>query len=174
MIDFKKLFRQLNDRIDKPIEYNHILSQLIQDLDDRTSNANIMWIDGVPYINDPTRFKVLSMSRSNQAFSRKGSSLANCSLKVGETVTDGDQGVLMSRNGTITSLVVKSRSSNNFTVEIRKNNSSTPIGTLAVVMGQGVSDQLDIDFNQFDNIQLFIQGASIDHPIATLEWAWRN
>lgn len=173
MIDFKKLFKELNDRIDKPIEFNHILSMLIQDLDARSTNGNVVWEDGVPYIEDPSRSKTLSMSRPFVSFSRYGANLSMSYMKVGETVGAGDQGVLMPRKGTITSLVVKSRSNDNYFIEVRRNNSPSPICTVQVMGGVGISDQLDVDFEQFDNIQLFIQGSYVDHPIANLEWAWR-
>lgn len=173
-IPLQELFEELNKRIGKPDEYNHLLSGIMQEFDDRlNAGASFQWLDGVPYIFDPTRLKMISMSRGNQAFSRYGASLANCYLKVGDTTTSGDQGMLMPRNGTLTSLVVKSRSLNNYIVEVRKNNLSTPIASITVTSGQGISDNLNVDFNQFDNIQLFIQGIAVDHPIANLEWAWR-
>ncbi len=172
-IDFKTLFEQFNNQTDKPIEFHNLLVQALQQLDSKLVIGEVVYDNGSAYLYDPTRDKFLACDRATAHISRYGANLKDTYLQVGGVSTAGDQGILMMRKGTITGLAIKSRSTDNFYVEIRKNNSPTTIYQLQVIGGQGVNATLDIDFDALDNIQIFMRGNGIDHPIASLEYTWR-
>lgn len=172
-VNFKTLFEQFNRQIDKPIDFHNLLVQALQTLDGRLILGEVVYNNGSAYLYDPTRDKFMAVDRATAHLSRYGANIQDSYLQIGGVSTSGDQGILMMRKGTITGLAIKSRSSDNFFVEIRKNNSTTTLYQLQAMAGQGVNAVLDIDFDALDNIQLFLRGNGIDHPIASLEYTWR-
>jgi hypothetical protein len=152
--------------------YKYVFNPLNQRLDTVYIPDLVQWYDGVPYMQDPLRNKMLSMARMNQDFSYRGLDQSSRYLKIGEVVGSAN-GYLMTRDATITALCARSRSSNNWSIEIRKNDVVTSLSTLSVVGGEGIADTLDVDVNAGDFVQLFINGSGIDHPLAFLELAWR-
>lgn len=168
--NLNKLFETLQNTDGSSVEhYNHVISKILGSL----ASQNIQWINGVSYLTDPLRGKLLSLSRLNQSFNYYGPNQESRYLKIGDVVSSAN-GLIMTRNATITALTAQSRSTNNWSLQIRKNDQTTPLHTLNVNAGTGIADTLDIDVNAGDFIQLFINGSSIDHPLAFIELAWRQ
>ena len=168
--NLNKLFESLQNTDGSSQEhYNHIISKLLNSL----SAQNIQWINGLPYLQDPLRGKLLSLTRLTQSFNYYGPNQESRYLRLGDVVGSGN-GLIMTRNACITALTAKSRSLNSWTVEIRKNDQATPLHTLNVNAGLGIADTLDINVNAGDFVQIFINGSAIDHPLAFIELAWRQ
>ena len=171
--DNDTFFNDLNDRIDKPIEFNHLLAQIIGDLVNTTVVGNVIFIDGIGYSLDPTRNKFLSLNRHFITAGAYGLTITDRYLKVAEVPTAGDQGLLMMRDGTITGIVAKSRSTASWDLEVRKNGVPLTVVSLSVSSGGTVNKSIDVDFDAGDLIQIFMDGSNVEHPIVQIEHAWR-
>ena len=168
MIPLQELFEEFNRRIDKPIEFNHLLTGVIQQI----SQGSIVWVDGTPYIQDPVRGKALSLSRPVITSAYFGQNQSSRYLRM-DGVTASGNGFLAPRAGTITALWAKSRDASNWTIEIRRNDSPVVLASAPISGGWGKIDLLDVNFDEGDYLQLFMNGVAIDHPIACFEFAWR-
>jgi len=171
ILNLQELFEELNENIDKPIRYNHILSNILQELNSGLSP--ITYVEGMAYLNDPFRGKILSATRPTITAGWYGLNQTNRYLRVEGVTTFGDSGFLLPRDATITALWAKSRSAGNWNIEIRKNNAPITLAAVPVSGGFGASTVLDFDVNQGDTIQFYLSGAAVDHPIVGLEIAWR-
>lgn len=169
MIDQKKFFDELNQRIDKPIEYNSLISQLFSEL----SASTITWDNGIPYLTDPSRQKELSLSRPVITSAFYGLNQSNRYLRL-DGVTASGNGFLCPRKATLTALWAKSRSETGWAIEVRKNDNPIALANTTVTDGWGKIDNLSIDVEEGDYIQLYLSGDGVDHPIACFEFAWRK
>jgi hypothetical protein len=170
--DCENLFETLLSLIDKPYDYNHLIAKILCELIDLTTSQNIQHIGGVPMLTDPLRNKLLSVARPSFLFNSFGQVVKNRYLKVGEVPTQSQQGVLITRDATITGISVKSRSTGAWTAEVRKNGGTAAIITQSVSSGEGLNDIIDIDLDAGDHVQMFVNGTA-SHIIASLEIAWR-
>lgn len=168
-LDINTLFELLNQKIDKPQDFNHIISSLFKDL----SVVNIEWVDGVGYIYEPTRQKHLSISRPVITAAYYGLNQSSRYLRIDGVTTSGT-GFVVPRRATITALWGKSRSENGWSIELRKNDSPIALTNANVTNGFGKADLLNIDVDEGDYIQMFLNGNGVDHPIACFEFAWRR
>jgi hypothetical protein len=168
----QELFERLNERIDKPIEYNHILSSAIQGLYNLIAPNAITYVGGVPYTLDPNRGYQVSLPRAYHEAGWYGNNITNRYLKVGG-VTTGATGILMPRDAVITGLWAKSRNAISWTIELRKNGIPITLVSVPITSGEGYDGNLSITVDQGDYIQFYASGTSIDHPIAVAEIAWR-
>lgn len=168
----QQLFEKLNDRIDKPIEYNHILTSELAKIDDVLSQAVIQWIDGMPYLYDPLRQRLVSVPRASFAFGWYGNNVTNRYLKLAEVTTMGTMGLPMPRKGIITALSGKSRNSSNWTLEVRKNGIPITMCQADIISGQGEENTIEVDFEKGDFLQFYASGSGIDYPIGMVEIAW--
>jgi len=168
-----KFFEDLNNRIDKPIDYNHLLASIIGDILDQLEQSDVFFVDGIGYHKDLVRNKFLSLDRKYTTATAYGLRVTNRYLKVGEVTTQGQQGVRMARSGTITSVTAKSRSTGSYFVEIRKNGAPITYVSMEVTGGGTHINNVDIDFNEGDFIQFYVDGSNVEHPIVELETAWR-
>lgn len=169
MIDPKLLFEELNKRVDKPIEYNHLITQVFAEL----TSGNISYDNGIPFLLDPTRQKELSLSRPVITSAFYGLNQSNRYLRL-DGVTASGNGFLMPRKATITALWAKSRSEGGWAIEIRRNDSPIALSNATITDGWGKIDNLSIDLDEGDYIQLYLNGDGVDHPIACFEFAWRK
>jgi hypothetical protein len=167
--DFNKLFERLQEAYGSSTEeYNHIISSIFNDL----GASQIFVFGDIPYIIDPLRGKYVSVARVQQGFGYYGPNQSSRYLRL-ESVTSSGNGYMVMRDGVITGLSTRCRNGVNYQVQIRKNDQETPLFTLNANAGVGVADTLDINVNKGDFLQLYMDGNSIDHPLAFLELAWR-
>lgn len=166
-LPLNELFEQLNARIDKPIEYNHLLCSAIS-----FNLPPIVFIDGIAYADDPSRGKRLSINRPILTAGHYGQNQNNRYLRMQDVPMAGDQGFLMPRNATIIGLWAKSRSTSPWNIEVRKNGAPITLVTVPV-SGFGSDLTLNFDLNAGDTVQIYLAGSSVDHPIAGLEFAYR-
>jgi len=166
-------FEDSNDRIDKPIDYNHLIASLFGDILDTLLEQNIIFVDGIGYHLDTSRNKFLSVNRHFITAGAYGLTVTDRYLKVAEVPTAGDQGLRMMRAGTLTGIVAKSRSSAAWELEVRKNGVPITLVNLSVAGGGTSNPSIDVDFAEGDHIQIFAEGINISHPIVQIEYAWR-
>lgn len=130
-------------------------------------------VAGIQYIYDTSRSKWLSVHRP-QWLTDRNANASNIYMRVGEGTSTQQTGVRISRNATITAISVQTDGTETWTFEIRKNDVVTPIVSLAVVAAQGAhSNVVNVDISAGDELQFYVNGSGIDHPVATVEIAWR-
>lgn len=136
-------------------------------------NGQIVTVAGIPYVYDGSRGKFLSIDRPHYITDRNANA-TKVYTRVGEGTVTSQTGLRVLRNATITGIAVQTDGVETWTFEVRKNDVVTPIASLAVVAAQGnQSAVLNVNVNQGDELQFFINGAGIDHPVAIVELAWR-
>lgn len=172
IFDRNKFFEALNNTYHDPREYNHLLASIIADLLEQSDSSDIFFVGGVGYHYDSTRDKFLSLDRNYPVAGAYGQVVKDRYLKIAEVATQGEQGLRMSRAGTILGLSVKSRSTASYFMEIRKNGIALTLVSMLVEGGGTHSSDIDIDFNEGDHLQFYLDGEA-EHPIAQLELAWR-
>lgn len=173
MLSLQQLFEKLNQKIDKPIEYNHLLTSAIQELFDLITSSQIQWQDGVPYLQDPLRSKLISVPRPCFTASWPGLGVTNRYLRTDGVTTSSECGIFIPRDAVITGLWAKSRSVGNWIFEIRRNGIPITLASIPVNSGEGYDDTVDINVNQGDFLQFYLSGVNVDHPIGVVELAWR-
>jgi hypothetical protein len=167
--DYKKLFELLGERVNNQHDYNHVISWFIQGL----SATNIVWFDGTPHLEDPTRGKLLSIGRPVFTAGYYGLNQKNRYLRMSEVTMAGDQGLYMPRPATITAMWGKSRSTGAWSAEVRKNGIPITLISVPIIGSFGSDITLNIDVDAGDHIQFYMNGMSVDHPIVGVELAWR-
>lgn len=170
MIDWNTLKEQFDRLIDKPLDYNALLTKILQE---SNAQVTVVLIDGVPMIVDNIRGKTLSVARPVVQATLFGQNMSQRYLKIGEVPTQSSQGFILPRAATITGLWAKSRSLGNWTIEVRKNGLPVSLVGLAITGGQGLDPEVDFDLDAGDTLQVFANGASMSHIIAGVELAWR-
>lgn len=172
-IPLQELYEQFNRLVDKPHEYNRLLSSILQELSVSIQSQSIVWDDGVPYIFDPLRQKFLSLTRAVTTGGYYGSSIHDRYLRLDGVTMMGAQGFLVPRDATITAMWAKSRSISSWSIEIRKNGLPITLASVPISLSSGYDDTIDIDLAKGDWIQLYLDGNDVEHPIAAVELAWR-
>lgn len=172
-IPLQELYEQFNRLVDKPHEYNRLLSSVLQDLYNSISGQSIVWDSGVPYILDPLRQKFLSLTRAVITSGWYGNSIEDRYLRLDGVVTMGAQGFVLPRPATITGLWAKSRSNGSWNIEVRKNGIPITLASVSIAAGSGSNDTIDLNLDQGDWIQFYLDGTAVEHPIAAVELAWR-
>lgn len=171
--DLKLLFEEFNRRIDKPIEFNHLLCSAIQDLYNLIAAQQIQWHDGVPYILDVSRGKTLSTTRAIFTGGYYGLNQDSRYLRVDGVTTAVDQGLLITRDATITAMWAKSRSIGSWTHEVRRNGVPITLASVPVISSIGNDTTMSVDLDAGDILQFYMSGVGVDHPIVGVEIAWR-
>ena len=86
-------------------------------------------------------------------------------------------GYKIPRDGTITSLTVQTQNSvTNCSFDVKKNDSATTLTSITLITQvSNVVDNLNIDVDQNDWLQIFLQvnSGNVDYPLLNLELAWR-
>jgi len=168
-LSLETLFEDLMKNESHRERYNQLISRLFSLM----STATITWIGGVPYSYDPSRSKNISVCRPVYMAGYYGQNQSDRFLKVEGITTITNHGILMPRNAVITGLYGKSRSSGNWTIEIKKNDNPTTLVSVPIVGSAGSNMNLNIDLNAGDFAQIKMVGSGVDHPIVGLEIAWR-
>jgi len=131
-------------------------------------------IDGLLYSYDPTRTKWLSVDRNMIGWGRNAAA-SNEYLRQYNGALSNENGWRMIRNGTITAITVQANAAGTFTIEIRKNDATAVIASLVVSAQPGAhSTTVNINFNQGDFLQCFLNGTNIQTPQVLIETAWRK
>jgi predicted small secreted protein len=152
---------------------DHILMHEILGIGATVSDGALTIINGYPVYNDPTRAnKTLTIARNTFSAGKSGK-VKNAYIFTEDGVNTQKTGIRMARKGTITMISVENSKSNTFTLRVRKNGSVTNLASVAIVAGIGAHDvAVDLNFNQGDLLQLYIDGTAND-PHAWIEVAWR-
>jgi len=130
--------------------------------------------NGITYCYD-IRDKWLSMDRNMFSFGRAGLSNNQYLNFYAGTLPSNNSGLRMIRNATIVSLSGQIKEIGTCTFHIRKNNLSTDIGYLDVLIDYGRGLSMDIDVNEGDILQCYFDSAfsNIKDPMLLIEVAWR-
>lgn len=170
-VDITKLFEQLNEAVDSPIEYNSIISKTVSDL--INNFVSVTWVDGIAYLTEPVSGLNISTQRPVVTAGQYGLNLSNLYLKIDQVTTMGDQGFYLPRKAVVTGLWAKSRNNQSWQVQLRKNGNPISLASADIVNSFGQETGLSILLDEGDTLQLFASGTKIDHPIAGVEIAWR-
>jgi len=168
-------FERLEERVSDPQAYNHLLSGAIADLIEMIENADasIIFIDGYAYHYHPTIGKTLSIEKQIITATDYGENVTNRYLRVGRVPGQGEQGVIMPRDGTIMGIRAKCRNNASWTMEVRKNGAPITVASIPIVNGDGYANLVNIDFDEGDFLQIYLNGDNISYPITQVEVAWR-
>lgn len=152
---------------------DHILMHEILGVGTEVNDGALTIINGYPVYNDPTRSnKTLTIARNTFDAGKSGKA-KNVYLFTDDRVSMLKTGIRMARKGTITIAAIENSKSNTFTLRIRRNGTTVNLASLSVVAGFGAQDtSLDVNFNQGDLLQFYIDGTAND-PHAWIEIAWR-
>lgn len=132
------------------------------------------WINGHAYSIDLARGKKISLSRQTVMTQWDSKTVSNRYLKLGNIATMNFNGVLIPKNSVITGLWASSQNTDNWIVEVRKNNVVTPLFSLNVTNRVGKNLNLNLDINEDDLVQIYINGSNIINPNVFLEYAYRE
>lgn len=133
----------------------------------------ISFVGDTVYVRDGVRAKWLSVSRPLIWAGRDSDRVTNNYLYAVSGATSAT-GFRMPRNGTITAITMEADTATAWTVEIRKNDVTSAITSLASGGGHGnQSLTINIDFSQGDEIQFYCNGTNVPRPLAGIEVAWR-
>ena len=131
--------------------------------------------DGLLYTYDASRSKWLSVDRNMIGWGRDNNNTTNQYLRQYDGARSNRTGWRTIRNGTITAITVQGNANQTYTVQIRKNDATTVIASLAVAGAQGNhNNTINVDFNEGDFLQCYLNGNSIDFPQVLIEVAWRQ
>ena len=167
--DANKLFELLSSRVNNQLDYNHVISWFIQGI----QTLVVTYVDGMPYLPDPVRGKILSIGRPVFTAGYYGLNQRNRYLRMDSVTMAGEQGLLVPRPATITAMWGKSRSVGGWTAEVRKNGIPITLLSVPIISSFGSDVLLNVDVDAGDHIQFYMNGASVDHPIVGVELAWR-
>lgn len=138
-------------------------------------NGEIAFVNGIMFVYDNSRTKWLSVDRQS-ILATKSNIALDVYLRVGDSVATSQSGVRAIRNGTITGISVVTDGSASWTFEVRRNDSTSPLASLAVVSATGAqSSSINVDFDEGDELQFFANtgGNQISAPVCYIEIAWR-
>jgi hypothetical protein len=141
-------------------------------------NNSLLAIDnGILWIYDEGRGKWLSSFRSNFASGEKGRA-KNKYLLLFDGQASNLSGYRLTRDATITAVTAQTKSSETWTLHIRKNNDPTNIVSLSMSAAAGNhTGSANIDLVAGDRVQLYAETTSffgISDPTVWVEIAWRN
>lgn len=130
--------------------------------------------DGISYIYDPLRGKILSTSRAYLNAGVKSRTVTNQYLRISGDIPTMGVGVDIPRKGTIVGLTVNCEIPYSWVLEIYKKGTATPIASIALVSQSKKEDtNLDVDVEQGDILQFKVNGTNVPLPTCLLELAWR-
>ena len=127
--------------------------------------------DGVLCVRDAVRSKWLSVFRKNINFSKDG--LAKDQNLDVFGVSHLNAGVRMAKTTTLTGITCQLSEAGTATLRIRKNNTTTDLGTLDITSAAGNSDTgLNIALTAGDHVQVYLEStAGVQNPVVSLEFA---
>lgn len=131
--------------------------------------------DGILYAYDGNRSKWLSVDRNLIGWGRSSGSTSNEYLRQFNGSPSNLNGWRIIRDATMTGITVQTGGIHSWTLEIRKNNVLSPITSFTIVSSNGAhNNNLNIDLNEGDFLQAYLNGLAVSHPQALIEIAWRK
>lgn len=141
-----------------------------------SSQIPIAMINGILTSYDKTngRNKFLSVSREYMVFVGRDSANNTTEYARIATFTSNQAGNRLIRDATLVGMSIQTNGSETWNARVRKNGSLTDLASLAAGAVAGAQDSsFNIDFTAGDQIQVYIDGTSIDRPVIKLEFAYR-
>jgi len=130
--------------------------------------------DGILYAYDGSRSKWLSVDRNNISWARALNATTNEYLRAHNSASINN-GYRMIRNATITAVSAQTNAAQSWQLLILKNDGTTSITFLTLTSEEGKHvNNVNIDVNEGDFIQAYCLGTLINHPLASIEFAWRK
>lgn len=131
-------------------------------------------VNNVLSVYDKTRTKWLSVYRDNIVFSgRDNSNNQDEYARVGQ-FTSNQAGYKILFDATLVGITVQTRSAGTYGVQVRRNGNTSSVYALPVLASDNASDNaVNTDLNAGDEIQVYLDGSSIDRPLITLILAQR-
>lgn len=136
--------------------------------------GNVEVKGGVVYAYDDVRDKWLSIDRKLVSAGRRGNA-TNVYMRLTDLVASSQTGYRVLRDGTITGVFAQTAGTESWTFEVRRNNNATPIVSLVITAATGdeaITTNVDVD--QGDELQFFVNGTQIRSPVGGVELAWRT
>ena len=139
------------------------------------SGQIFMGNDGILYTYDGNRSKWLSVDRTMVGWGFNSNNTSNRYLRQFNGADSSNNGWRMVRDGTITAISAQSNINQTWTLEIRKNDAVGVVTSLTMTNVQGnESSNINVDINQGDFLQAYVNGTSVDYPEVLIEIAWRK
>lgn len=134
--------------------------------------------DGILYVYDGTRSKWLSVNRQTVVFGRSGIT-GNQHLSYMGGGVSSDSGYRPANSATIVSMSVKTSTSDDYSINIRKNDVLTDIASLVVSSTNNAGEiTTDVDISVGDYLQCYLEytgvGSGVEDPVVIIELAWRT
>lgn len=174
--DRQKFFEQLQDNLDEPMIYNRLIALAINEalrLPESELENLYPTVDDVMFLKDPARDRYISVDRFRVTASEYGTNIKDRYLKVGRVPTAGDMGIVIPKSGIITKITAKSRSTESWNLEVRKNGVAITLVSLQIISSIGWATDIDVDVNEGDALQFFVDGTAA-YPIVNCEIAWTD
>lgn len=133
--------------------------------------------NGVLYIYDDIRSKWLSVNRQTLVFGRNGVA-GNQYLSYMGGGMSSDSGYRPSNSATIVSMSVQTSTSDDYSIDIRKNDTLTGIASLSVSGSDNAGEiTTDVNLTIGDFLQCYLNytgsGSGVEDPVVVIELAWR-
>ena len=140
---------------------------------DVRGGSNLIQASGILWQLDDLRSKYLSVNRETFVAQRR--KVRDAYLWSSGSLALFGTGYKMIRDGVIVGLTAQSVSTQNWDIQVRKNDVLANLLSVAVTGGETIRDDLNVDFNKGDIIQVFCDtGTSvIEGVIVLIEIAWR-
>jgi len=133
-----------------------------------------MGTDGILYAYDDSRSKWLSVDRNEISWARNYSLTTNEYLRA-HSSPSSNNGYRMIRDATITAIAAQTNASGSWSLLILKNDGVVSIAfiTLSSETGKHATN-INVDVDEGDFIQAYCLGSNINHPLGSIEFAWRK
>ncbi len=131
--------------------------------------------DGLLYAYDVNRNVWLSVDRKMISWGRNSTNTTNEYLRQINGALSNNSGWRMIRNGRITAISVQGDTNQTYTIEIRRNDTNIVLTSINVQNSQGNHDAaVNVDFEEGDFLQCYLNGNNIEYPQVLIEIAWRQ
>lgn len=144
---------------------------------DGSTLSGIAYVDGDDvYFYDSTRDKDLGVAILEIGCGRNSANTTNQYLRTFNGVPMNQTGVALPWDATlIGGVAMGARNDQTWTIRLRKNDSATNIASLTVTNAyENHVTTADIDFDEGDRIQIYMEGTNINYPLARLYFRRRK
>lgn len=155
---------------DAPLELSNLVSAPTTNL----AAGQLAVVNGIIYIYDNTRAKWLSIQRQTFAFGRRGLTKVQYLPYFGGSLASMTSGLRLMRKAVITGISMQASVAGTGSVNLRSNNGSSNIATLAITSALGNQDtSTNVDLAQGDTLQaIFNSVVGVEDPMVLVEIAW--
>lgn len=134
----------------------------------------IVMILNTPAYQDKARAKFLSMYRHSYRYSGRDAGANTQEYARAGLMTSNQAGIRLLKNMTLIGISVQTAAAATWNVQVRRNNVLTNLATFALTAVTGAqASNYNVDFNQGDSVEVFIDGTGINRPLVNLEFAER-